>query len=183
MKKTISTTIGILIIVLAAGIVGASVLFFNQEVEREIKPEEDFVNVDEITTKDDLKIEEETISEVETSVCELMNNPASHINKTIQVNGIVKFDGEHFLDDKYFLEDNNCQVRVSSWAPLSVAQCPPSVENCNPPLTMGNYQDKKVKLEGVLEKLQKEEYINNEWIVVGTYYIITNVSNVQFLEQ
>ncbi len=183
MTKTIPTTLGILIIALVAGIAGASVLFFDQDARQEIKPEENFVNVDEIITKDDSEIEEGIISEIKASVCEIVNNSASYINKKIQVNGVVKFTGEHFLDDKYFLEDDNCQVQVSSWTPISVAQCPPSVEDCNPPLIMGDYLDKKVKLEGVLEEIQKEEYINNEWMVVGNYYRIMNVNNVQFLEQ
>ncbi len=56
MKKTISTT-GILIIFLVAGIVGASVLFFNQELEEEIVSLEG--DVFETDKEDEPELEEE----------------------------------------------------------------------------------------------------------------------------
>ncbi len=53
MTKTIPTTIGVLIVVLVAGVAGASVLFFNQEVEEVVVLEEEtFVEVDEIAEED-----------------------------------------------------------------------------------------------------------------------------------
>jgi hypothetical protein len=58
MNKTIPTTIGILIIVLVAGVAGASVLFFNQKFE-----EESFVETDEIIVEDDLEISKNNIIE------------------------------------------------------------------------------------------------------------------------
>ncbi len=183
MNKTISVLAGILIIVFVVGVAGASVLFFNQDSDQEIEFEESFVIVGEVITKDDLEETEEIIDEVEVSVCDIVNNTALYINKVIQVNGIVKFTGEHFLDNEYLLEDDNCQIQVSSWAPISVAQCPPGVEICNPPLIMNDYLDKKVKVDGILKEVSKEEYINSKWVVVGTYYIIANVNNAQILEQ
>ncbi len=51
MTKTIPTTVGILIVVLVAGVAGASVLFFNQDTEEEVALEEEtFIEEDEITT-------------------------------------------------------------------------------------------------------------------------------------
>ena len=43
---------------------------------------------------------------------------------------------------------------------------------------MADYLDKKVKLNGIFKELPKEEYINKKWTVVGTYYAITDVTNV-----
>ncbi len=60
MTKTIPTTIGILVVLLVAGVVGASVLFFVQEDEEEvILEEETFVEEDEIITEDEPELEEE----------------------------------------------------------------------------------------------------------------------------
>ncbi len=54
MNKQISTTIGVLIIVLVAGVAGASVLFFNQEAEEEF-----FIEGNEITAEEDIELEED----------------------------------------------------------------------------------------------------------------------------
>ncbi len=53
MTKTIPTTLGVLIIVLVAGVAGASVLFFNQEAEEVALEEETFVEEDEIAEEDE----------------------------------------------------------------------------------------------------------------------------------
>jgi hypothetical protein len=53
MKKTISTTIGILIVVLVAGIAGASVLFFGKEKE--------LFETDEIVEKSSVELEKEVV--------------------------------------------------------------------------------------------------------------------------
>ncbi len=60
MQKQIPTTVGVLIIVLVAGVAGASVLFLSQDVEEEVaREEETFVEEDEITTEDDSEPEED----------------------------------------------------------------------------------------------------------------------------
>ncbi len=53
MKKTIPTIAGSLIVVLIAGVAGASVLFFSQDTE------ETFKDKNEVTTREDLDLEEE----------------------------------------------------------------------------------------------------------------------------
>ncbi len=54
MTKTIPTTLGILIILLVAGVAGASVLFFNQEIEEKVALEEEtFFEEDEIVEEDE----------------------------------------------------------------------------------------------------------------------------------
>ncbi len=70
MTKTIPTTLGVLIIVLIAGVAGASVLFLSQEDEEEvILEEETFVEEDEIITEDDPEPEEdEEIAEEESEI-------------------------------------------------------------------------------------------------------------------
>ncbi len=57
MNKTIPTTIGILIVLLAAGIAGASVLLFNQEIEEMTLLEEDFFETDGMAEEDYLESE------------------------------------------------------------------------------------------------------------------------------
>lgn len=81
----------------------------------------------------------------------------------------------------FFLEDNNCQIQVSSWAPATVARCPPDVKDCKEPATMATYLDRKVRLNGILKELPKEEYIDQKWTVIGTYYTITDVKNVSVI--
>lgn len=129
------------------------------------------------------EVEKETTNEIKISVCDLTNNFALYTNKTIQIEAIAKFIGESYWAQKgdFFLEDNNCQIQIFSWAPTTVAQCPPTVKNCNAPATMQSYLDKKVRLNGILKELPKEEYINQKWTVVGTYYIITDVKNVSII--
>ncbi len=68
MNKTISTASGILIVVLVAGIAGASVLFFNQDVEKKVILEEGiFSEKDKIVTKDDSGLEVDKKTEEEAS--------------------------------------------------------------------------------------------------------------------
>lgn len=128
--------------------------------------------------------EEEAIGKIEVSLCDLANNPALYINKTIQVEATVKFVGASYQAQKgdFFLEDSNCQIQVVSWAPTTVAQCPPNIKDCKEPATMATYLDKKVKLNGIFKELPKEEYINKKWTVVGSYYVITDVKNVSLIE-
>ncbi len=60
MTKTIPTTVGVLIIVLVAGVAGASVLLFSQDAEEEVALEEEtFVEEDEIITEDEPELEED----------------------------------------------------------------------------------------------------------------------------
>ncbi len=65
MTKTIPTTLGILIIVLVAGVAGASILLFNQDIEEDVVLEEEtFIEEGEIITEDYSDPEEsETIKE------------------------------------------------------------------------------------------------------------------------
>jgi hypothetical protein len=123
--------------------------------------------------------------EIKVSVCDLANNPALYTNKTIQVEATVKLVGENYfpVPKGFFLEDGNCQMQISSWAPTSVSTCSPSTpsKDCKLPPTMATYLDKKVKLNGTFEKLPKEEYIDGKWTAVGTYYEITNVKNVSIV--
>ncbi len=59
MNKTISTTLGILIIILVTGVAGASVLLFNQGVEEQVAlEEENFVKEDGVAREDSLELEE-----------------------------------------------------------------------------------------------------------------------------
>lgn len=102
----------------------------------------------------------------------------------MKIDATVRFIGESYWAQKgdFFLEDGNCQMQVFSWAPTTVAHCPPNdVKNCKEPATMANYLDKRVKLDGVFKELPKEEYINKKWTVVGTYYTITDVENVSIV--
>ncbi len=59
MTKTIPTTVGILIILLVAGLAGASFLFFGQEDEDVLSLEKDFYETDEVAKEDDVEIEKE----------------------------------------------------------------------------------------------------------------------------
>ncbi len=59
MTKTIPTTLGILIVLLIAGVAGASVLFYSQEEGEVVLVEETFVEEDEIITEDDPEPEED----------------------------------------------------------------------------------------------------------------------------
>ena len=63
---------------------------------------------------------------------------------------------------------------------LTVAHCTPDFKDCKDPATMATYLDKKVKLNGVFKEFQKEQYINEKWIVVGTYYMI-DVTNATII--
>ncbi len=65
MNKTISTTIGVLIVVLVAGVAGASVMFFNQDVEEVAFKEEIFVEENKIVEEDYLELEGEKETEEE----------------------------------------------------------------------------------------------------------------------
>lgn len=117
---------------------------------------------------------------IKVTLSDLANNPSSYINKTIQVEGTLKFIGENYWSGKgdYFLKDDGSQIQVMAWAPISVAQCAPSLKGCNPPPIMLDYVDKKLRLNGVLKEFPKKEYINKKWKVVGNYYAISDVSNV-----
>ncbi len=59
MTKTIPTTIGILIILLVAGVAGASVLFFSQEDKDVVLLEEGFYETDEVAKEDDVELQKE----------------------------------------------------------------------------------------------------------------------------
>jgi hypothetical protein len=111
------------------------------------------------------------------TVAELVNNPSPYLNKKIQIEALVKSE-----KNDCYLQDGTNQIKIECWAPRSVASCAPSVEKCTPPPSMSNYFDKKVKLTGILEKLEKEEYINKQWIVTGSYYMITNVENAVIID-
>ncbi len=66
MTKTITTIPGILIVLLVAGVAGASVLLFNQDVEEEVVLEEEtFIEEDEIITEDGPEPEEDEKTETE----------------------------------------------------------------------------------------------------------------------
>jgi hypothetical protein len=98
------------------------------------------------------------------SVCELQNNPTAYISKKLHMKGIVAFSGNNYYSGnvKFYLEDKNCKIQVSSWAPIEVVQCPPSVSNCSSPSVMSDYVGKSVTLNG---QLNKQSYNN------GTHYI------------
>ncbi len=82
MNKTISTTIGTLIVLLVAGIAGASVLFFNQEIEEELALEEDSGLEADKETEEDASEQEDKIW-IEISPIQCMLNPwqAEYIEK------------------------------------------------------------------------------------------------------
>ncbi len=66
MTKTIPTTIGVLIIILVAGVAGASVLLFSQDVEEEVVLEEkSFIEEDETDTGEEPEIEDDEKTELE----------------------------------------------------------------------------------------------------------------------
>ena len=116
-------------------------------------------------------------SQSDVTVAELVNNPALYLNKTIQIKALIKSEA-----DDCYLEDGTNQIKINCWAPRSVASCAPSMEKCNPPPSMFNYFGKKVKLTGILEKLEKKEYINKQWVAAGSYYMITNVRNAAIID-
>ena len=119
---------------------------------------------------------------LEAPVAELVNNPAQYINKAVQLKGALKFVGEDYNigEGKLVVEDNNYQIQVSTWAPITVAQCKPEAKDCKAD-TIETYLNKKVKLHGVLKEFPKGEYINEKWSVVGTYYLF-DVSNIAIIQ-
>jgi hypothetical protein len=125
---------------------------------------------------------EENLTPNKISLCDMINNPTLYINKTIETEATLKLVGDYFGGGEFFLEEGNCEIQVFSWAPIEVMNCPPTVEDCNPPSTMATYLDKKVQLTGIFKELPKEEYVNDEWTVVGTYYTITDVKNVSIIQ-
>ncbi len=91
------------------------------------------------------------------SVCDLQNNPTAYLAKQLSIKATVSFSGIN-----YYLEDQNCKIQVSSWAPIEVAQCPPEVSNCPSPSIMSDYVGKYITLNGQL---------NQQADNTGTYYL------------
>lgn len=109
------------------------------------------------------------------TVLELTLSPQNYLNKTIQVEATPIFVGENYFAQKgdFFLEDGGARIQVQSWAPTTVAQCPPDIE-CHPPAVMSDYLNKRVRITGELKEFPKEEYINNQWQTTGTYYAVVS---------
>ncbi len=92
MNKTISTTVGILIIILVAGVAGASVLFFNQGTEEEF-----FIEGNEITAEEDTELEED--KEIEENVSKKDKTEEEYDSETEKekIENIVKY----FMKEAY----------------------------------------------------------------------------------
>jgi len=108
---------------------------------------------------------------INVTIMDLILNPQTYLNKTIQVEATPKFIGANYFAQKgdFYLEDGNASIKVQPWAPTTVAQCRPNIE-CHPPAVMSDYLDKRVKIKGELKQFPKQEYINNQWQTTGTYY-------------
>jgi len=92
-----------------------------------------------------------TVTSIRTvSVCDLQNHPSQYVSVTLQTQGTVTVAGS----TQFFLEDQGCKVQVSSWAPFSVTQCPPSSSTCSsfPIKVMSYYIGKTITLEGQLNQ-------------------------------
>ena len=102
-------------------------------------------------SKSEIKNEDQA---TKVSVSDLVNNPKLHDNKPIQIEATARFIGENYYSGKgdFFLEENGNKIKIASWwAPITVAHCPPNVKDCKPPLTMMDYMDKKVRLNGIFK--------------------------------
>ncbi len=116
MTKTIPTTLGILIIVLVAGMAGASVLFFNQEIEKEMAPEKVFIEENEVATESEQMPEEDEKTGEETSEMNGFSDWNTYRNKDIGFE--IKYPKECITEigDGYglgFSIDIKCDVLLS----------------------------------------------------------------------
>ncbi len=96
MNKTISTALGVLVIILVAGVAGASVLFFSQDVEEEVAPEEEtFVKEDEKSIEDYSEPEEDEKTETD-SESEFEPDPKEKAETTL-----IDFLNYAFKEESY----------------------------------------------------------------------------------
>ncbi|HNX11130.1 MAG TPA: hypothetical protein PKI61_03225 [bacterium] len=107
------------------------------------------------------------------SVCDLVASPKKYVDKKVEVKALLQSDGaENFL-----LADNDCQIPVENWLPTTVAQCAPTMKDCQAPDIMNTFLNKEVELSGILKEVPKREYIDKKWQVTGSYYIFSVTEN------
>lgn len=100
------------------------------------------------------------------SVCDLQNDPSAYLSKELRLSGTVAFVGSNYYsgNGNFYLENQDCKIQVSSWAPIEVAQCPPSNNRCSSfnPSTMSDYIGRFMTLSGQLSQQTGSS---------GTYYL------------
>jgi hypothetical protein len=116
------------------------------------------------------------------NICYLEKNPDKYINKTLEIEANLYKDGNYFGIGDFYIKNDNCRMNIESWVILEAMTCSPDTQECGePPKTMSNYMNQKIRLTGTLKEKPKLEYINKVWTTTGVTYIISDVQNVSII--
>ena len=113
------------------------------------------------------------------TISELASAPEKYLNKTVIVEGTLINNGTYFksrngdvfeeTDFEFYLKNGGSGLRVTPWADMSVAICPPN-EVCNfSQPTMSNFIDKRIVVVGKFDVYMGQLYnkTSQKW---GDYY-------------
>jgi hypothetical protein len=102
---------------------------------------------------------DETQKILEVSIFELIENPEKYLNRTIKVIGVLKNIGKsYFVNPKFVLQgESGDYIEVNAWLPLEFPPLPPGVELPGEK-TIGDYLEKKLRLEGTLKRAPDGDY-------------------------